>query len=104
MRPCNNRGAEAPTCIPHSKTNDYIFQIKEQSTNTIKVPVKLRSLIFILPLLLLSSVLQSLTASRYGQGGRRTHSLHAPCSIALSPPVEIAKRCVSVYPLKQLTD
>ncbi len=69
MRTCNNRGAEAHTCIPNYETSVYIFLSKEQGTNTTKVQVKLRSLIFILPLLLLSTVLQSLTASRYGQDG-----------------------------------
>ncbi len=69
MRPCNNRGAGVHTCIPNSETSVYFFLSKEQDTNTIEVPVKRRSLIFILPLLLLSGVLKTLTDSQYGQEG-----------------------------------
>ncbi len=63
MRPCDIRGAKAPTCIPNFETSVYILLSAEQGANNIKVPVKLRSLIFTLPLMLLSSELQSLTAS-----------------------------------------
>src|SRR5258706_16087086 len=57
----------------------------------------LRSLIFILLHLLVSSVLQSLTASQYAQKGRRTRSLHAPCSLTLLPPVWGLRRGESLY-------
>ncbi len=68
MQPCNNRGAEAHTCIPRSETSVYILISKEQCTNTIKVPVKLRLLIFILPLSLLSSVLQLVDMGKRADG------------------------------------
>ena len=81
MRPCNIRGTEARACIQNSGTTVNILLSTEQGANTIKVPIKLRSLIFIFPLLLLSSVLQSLTASLYAQIGWQTHPHHTPCSM-----------------------
>ena len=66
-QPCNICGTEARARTPNPEISVHIFLSNEQGANSIKVPVKLRSLILILPRLLQTSELNSLIASQYGQ-------------------------------------
>ena len=102
MRPWNNRGAEARTCISNSEASVYIFLRKEQRATDIKVPVRLRSLIFLLPHLLLSGVLQLIVHSWSEWANRQLTDSLTSClmSDALNSGVEIAEGCVSTYSLK----
>jgi len=49
MLPYNICGTEAGAYITNSETSVYIFLSNEQRVNGIKVPVKLKAFIFILP-------------------------------------------------------
>src|SRR5258706_8750028 len=97
MRPCNNRGAEAHSRIPNSETSVCIFLSKEQGTNTIKVLVKLRLHIFILPLFgAVERTPITPSQSVWGRGLTDSLTSHSLLNVALASGVEIAERCVCI--------
>ena len=89
------------TCIPNPETSVYIFLSKEQGTNPIKGPVKLRSLIF--HLAAFAAVERTAIThswSIWERGLNDSFILCSPLNDALASGVEIAEWCVCVYSLK----